>query len=161
MTALPKTPLLPAVLVAALLLAALQTACSDGGGIEREPLRIVAADGSEARLEVEVAETPAQRARGLMGRSELASGAGMLFVIEPPGRGFWMKDTSLELTVAFIAECGEIVDFADLEPLSEEVHNTDRPYAFALELNRGWFERNGIAVGDRVVLPRRLLPAGC
>jgi uncharacterized membrane protein (UPF0127 family) len=63
--------------------------------------------------------------------------------------------------VAFIAGCGEIVDFADLEPLSEEIKNTDRPYAFALEMARGWFDANGIVVGDTLRLPQRLQPKIC
>ncbi len=72
-----------------------------------------------------------------------------------------MRGTPLSLTVAFIADCGEIVDFADLEPLSEEVRNTDRHYVFALEMERGWFVANGVAAGDVIQLPERLQRGGC
>jgi uncharacterized membrane protein (UPF0127 family) len=126
-----------------------------------EPLIIVRADGTRVQLYAEIAETPEQRAEGLMNRTELAPNSGMLFAIDPPGRGFWMKDTEIALTVAFIGPCGELVDFADLEPLSEEVKNTDQPYSFALEMTQGWFAENGIVAGDVIQLPERLLPDSC
>jgi hypothetical protein len=85
----------------------------------------------------------------------------MLFVFEQPGRGFYMKDTRLALTAAFIAECGEILALVDLEPLSEEIKNISQPYAYGLEVDQGWFERNGIAVGDIVSLPRDIRPENC
>jgi len=125
------------------------------------PLTITKSSGVGVALQVELAVTPAERAQGLMGRTELDPDSGMLFVIEPPGRGFWMKDTPLALTIAFIATCGEIVDLIEMEPLSQEVKNASRPYAFALEMEQGWFSENGIAVGDVVQLPPDLLPAEC
>jgi uncharacterized protein len=151
------------VAVAAILVATalLLGTCGSSDAIQRQPLTLVAANGTAARLEVEIADTPEERAKGLMGRTEVPLDTGMLFVIDPPGRGFWMKDTGLQLTVAFIAECGEIVDFADLDPFSEEIKNTDKPYSFALEVDRGWFARNGIAVGDIVSLPPKMRPAAC
>jgi uncharacterized protein len=147
-----------AVLVA---IALLLGTCGSSDAIQRVPLTLVAANGTTAHLEVEIADTPAARAKGLMGRTEVPLDTGMFFVIDPPGRGFWMKDTGLHLTVAFISECGEIVGFADLDPFSEEIKNTDKPYSFALEVDRGWFGRNGIAVGDIVSLPPKMRPAAC
>jgi len=147
-----------AILVATALLLG---TCGSGDNISRQALTIVAANGTTARLQVEIADTPQERARGMMGRTDVPLDTGMLFVIDPPGRGFWMKDTPVELTVAFIAECGEILDFADLEPFSEQIKNTDKPYRFALEVDRGWFERNGITAGDFVSLPQDLRPPGC
>jgi hypothetical protein len=135
--------------------------CGSSVSVERQQLLIVAANGSTARLQVEVADSPEERAQGLMGRTELPLDTGMLFVIEPPGRGFWMKGTRVALTVAFITGCGEIVAFADLEPLSEEIKNTDQPYEFGLEVDQGWFERNGIVLGDDVILPNDVRPDGC
>lgn len=135
--------------------------CGTSENIERVPLTIVAANGTTARLQVEIADTPEKRATGLMHRTELPLDTGMLFVFDETPRGFYMRDTRLALTVAFIAECGEIVAFADLEPLSEEIKNTDRPYRFGLEVDRGWFERNGIALGDIVSLPQGIRPSAC
>lgn len=156
-----------APLVALLIAAAFVVACASDDEATSTPtvigeaLTILTADGTTQRLQAEIAESPELRAQGLMGRTELAPDSGMLFIIEPPGRGFWMKGTVLPLTVAFIADCGEIVDFADLEPLSEEVKNTERHYVFALEMERGWFAANGVAVDDVIQLPRRLLSGDC
>jgi len=135
--------------------------CGASEEVQREPLTIVAANGTTARLQVEIADTPEERERGLMGRTELPPDTGMLFVFDFPPRGFWMKDTRLELSVAFIEDCGRIVEIADLEPLSERVVDTDKPYSFGLEVARGWFERNGIAVGDIVAIPRQYRRPGC
>ena len=66
----------------------------------------------------------------------------MLFVIEQRGPGFWMKDTRIPLTVAFIDACGAILAFTDMEPFSLSLHNTEQPYSFGLEVNQGWFARN-------------------
>ncbi len=161
MTAVLATRYLKAASAAALLIAAafvVACASDDGESIDTpavagEALTIRTANGTTARLQAEIAEPPEQRAQGLMGRTELAPDSGMLFIIDPPGRGFWMRGTPLSLTVAFIADCGEIVDCADLEPLSEEVRNTDRHYVFALEMERGWFVANGVAAGDVIQLP--------
>jgi uncharacterized membrane protein (UPF0127 family) len=135
--------------------------CGTSSTVDREPLTIVAANGTTARLEVEIADTPEERETGLMDRTELPPDTGMLFVFEETPRGFWMKDTRLALTAAFIAECGEILAFADMEPLSLEVHNISQPYSFGLEVELGWFARNGIAAGDIVSLPREILPPNC
>ncbi|HWC30181.1 MAG TPA: DUF192 domain-containing protein [Dehalococcoidia bacterium] len=145
------------VLVTALLIGT----CGSSTSIDREPLTIIAANGTTARLEVEIADTADERATGLMGRTDLPPDTGMLFVFEQPGRGFYMKDTRLALTAAFIAECGEILALVDLEPLSEEIKNISQPYAYGLEVDQGWFERNGIAVGDIVSLPRDIRPENC
>jgi uncharacterized membrane protein (UPF0127 family) len=135
--------------------------CGSSEAIDREPLTIVASNGTTAHLEVEIADTAEERQTGLMGRTDLPLDTGMLFVFEEQPRGFWMKDTRLELTVAFIDDCGEILAFADLEPLSEEIKNISQPYRYGLEVDRGWFERNGIAVGDILRLPKDIRPEGC
>ena len=158
------TPPIAVLLLAAALVSACASSSSpdDGGTVtEMEAMSIDLADGASVHFKAEIAESPQQRAEGLMNRTELAPDSGMLFIIEPPGRGFWMKDTILPLTVAFIAPCGEIVDFADLEPLSEEIKNTENHYVFALEMERGWFAANGVAVGDVTQLPDRLRPGDC
>jgi uncharacterized membrane protein (UPF0127 family) len=126
-----------------------------------ETLTITTVAGTSVGAYVEIAETPEQRSRGLMGRDALEPDSGMLFVIDPPGRGFWMRGTTVALTVAFIGACGEIVDLADLEPFSEEIKNTRRPYAFALEMQQGWFAANGVEVGDAVEIPERFRQDGC
>jgi uncharacterized membrane protein (UPF0127 family) len=73
--------------------------------------------------------------------------------------GFWMKDTLIPLSAAFIERCGEIVAIVDMEPQSLQIHNTPREYWFGLETNQGWYGRHTIAVGDSVELPSDLKPA--
>ena len=78
----------------------------------------------------------------------------MLFVFPSDTEArFWMKDTPSPLSIAFIAADGTILDVQDMEPFSTELHRPPQPYRFALELNQGWFERNGFGVGDRVEVP--------
>lgn len=135
---------------------------SDGDDrIDREPLTIVTADGEIARLQVEIADTPEERSVGLSGREEVPEGTGMLFVIPDRGPGFWMRDTYVPLSVAFLARCGEIIAIRDLEPESLELHDIEEPYSFGLETPQGWFEENGIGPGDLVSIPRSHRPDGC
>lgn len=149
------SPSAPAVVAGA------PTVPASTSGLPGEAMTILTADGTTVDLRAEIAQTQEERARGLMGRTDLAPDSGMLFVIEPPGRGFYMRGTTIPLTVAFMGSCGEFVDFADLEPLSEEIKNTDLPYTFALEMTRGWFDDNGIVAGDTLQLPRRLRSQTC
>ena len=134
---------------------------SSSENVEGEPLIILTRSGTTAHLDIEVAETVGERQIGLMGRRELPQDAGMLFVLEERGRGFWMKDTLIPLSVAFIADCGEIVAFADMEPNTTDLHNTEQPYSFGLEVNQGWFQRNGVSLADIVVLPQRYRKENC
>lgn len=115
------------------------------------PLRI----GPHA-FQVELAATPQQRERGLMRRTHLAADGGMLFVFEQPGRHcFWMKDTPLPLSIAFIDPAGRIVSLADMQPRSEILHCPAADIRYALEVKQGTFRQRGIAAGVRVDgLPR-------
>jgi uncharacterized membrane protein (UPF0127 family) len=124
-------------------------------------LAILTRAGSTATLKVEVAKTTQEQNQGLSNRKSLAADAGMLFYLPVRGPGFWMKHTSIPLSVAFISKCGEIVDIQDMQPLSEEIHSTQIDYRFGLEANQGWFAKNKVAVGDKVALPADLKQAGC
>jgi uncharacterized membrane protein (UPF0127 family) len=107
-------------------------------------------------LQAEVAATPAQRQRGLMGRSHLAADSGMLFVFETPGRHcFWMRDTPLPLAVAFIGDDGRVTGVADMRPRSDTRHCAAVPVRFALEIAQGSFLRAALTPGATVSgLPR-------
>lgn len=110
--------------------------------------------GKQVALEVEIADTSDERSQGLMNRQDLAENAGMLFLYEDDHQGgFWMRDTLIPLSVAFVLENGTIIDIQDMEPQTTELHRPDEKYRNAIEVNRGWFERNGIAVGDIVEIP--------
>lgn len=116
------------------------------GGDARVPLRI----GPHA-FQVEVAATPTQRQQGLMGRTYLPADGGMLFVFERAGRHcFWMRDTPLPLTIAFIDPAGRIARFDDMQPRSETPHCPDAAVRYALEVRQGEFQRRGIALRAQV-----------
>lgn len=98
-----------------------------------------------------VAQTPEQRAIGLMHRREMATHEGMLFVFEQPAtQCFWMKNTLLPLTIAFLADDGTIVNLADMQPQSLDSHCSTKPVRYALEMNQGWFARRAIKPGFRL-----------
>jgi uncharacterized protein len=102
-------------------------------------------------IKAELARTPEQQATGMMFRREMPGNEGMLFVNEEPGvRCFWMKNTLLPLTIAFIADDGTIVNLADMQPQSERSHCSAQPVRYALEMNQGWFAKRGIGPGFRL-----------
>jgi hypothetical protein len=103
---------------------------------------------------VELAVTDEQRQRGLMERTELADGTGMLFVFPATSRSaFWMKNTLVPLSIAFIDEQRTIVDIQDMQPLDETLTVPAAAYRYALEVPQGWFSRVGVARGQPVELP--------
>lgn len=111
------------------------------------------ADAGEILVRVQLAETPDQQSIGLMGRTDLPADAGMVFIF--PGEyegGFWMKNTLIPLSIAFIRE-GVIVDILDMVPCDAEpceIYTPDSPYDTALEVNAGSFTEWGIEEGDTV-----------
>ena len=104
-----------------------------------------------ATVRVEIADDPTERARGLMNRSNLGADEGMLFVYpdERP-RSFWMKDTSLPLSIAYLDAQGRIVHIADLTPFDTSPVPSGRPAMYAIEVNQGWFTRHAVQVGASV-----------
>lgn len=102
-------------------------------------------------IQAQVAATPEQRATGLMHRTEMPTNEGMLFVFEQPaGQCFWMKNTLLPLTAAFVADDGTIVNLADMQPQSLDSHCSAKPVRYVLEMHQGWFARRGIGPGFRL-----------
>lgn len=102
-------------------------------------------------VQVEAARNNRQRALGLMYRESLPADRGMLFIYrDEQVRSFWMKDTKIPLSIAFINAAGRIVDIQDLEPGDQVSRRSEAPAAYALEVNRGWFAAAGITEGDEV-----------
>ena len=98
---------------------------------------------------VEVVRTPEERAQGLMGRKHLGEDEGMLFIFEKEDyHSFWMKNTLIPLSIAFIDREGKILKIADMEPLTLDSHPPPKPILYALEMKKGWFSANGIQGGD-------------
>ena len=104
-----------------------------------------------AVLRVEVVSTPEAQARGLMFRKSLPWDRGMLFVYDKPQHlAFWMKNTTIPLDIAFISAEGMITEILPLTPLSEMTCSSRSPALYALEVNRGWFRKKGVKVGDKI-----------
>ena len=102
-------------------------------------------------IRAEVAATPEERALGLMHRSHLGDNQGMVFLFDQPAmQCMWMKNTLIPLSVAFIADDGRILNIEDMAPQTEDNHCAARPARYALEMNRGWFSRHGIAPGMKI-----------
>jgi uncharacterized membrane protein (UPF0127 family) len=102
-------------------------------------------------LDVQVAQTPEQRAIGLMNRQSMPEHEGMLFVFERSDtQCFWMKNTLLPLSAAFIDNNGNIVNIEDMKPQSLDAHCSARPVKFVLEMQQGWFKKRGLKGGSHL-----------
>jgi uncharacterized protein len=136
------------ILVSTVLAAA--TACAWAQAPQTDLPRVKLSAGMH-QIEAQVAQTNEQRATGLMNRQEMPQHEGMLFVFEQPSvQCFWMKNTLLPLTAAFVADDGTVVNLADMKPLALESHCSTKPVRFVLEMNQGWFARKGIKAGAKL-----------
>ena len=122
---------------------------------------LIDTDEGSVIIDVEKAETPEQRAVGLMHRTELDPDAGMVFLFfEPYSGAFYMKNTLIPLSIAFFTEKGRIIDILDMDPCEKEPCDLyfpkdelgTVPYWGALEVNQGAFEEWGVEVGDRITI---------
>lgn len=134
----------------------LSVAC--GGVAPGDPARptsVVRFEGGTS-LRVAVADTPETRRRGLMGVEQLPADQGMAFLFDGSvDSTFWMKDTLVPLSIAFVDADGTITTIRDMEPCVEDPcprYGADGPFTLAIEANRGWFEEHGVGVGDVVEL---------
>ncbi len=108
-------------------------------------------EDKKIELDVELAITIAQRAYGLMYRKQLPENSGMFFLYDRETDGsFWMQNTYIPLSIAFFDADGKIIYITDMEPLTTDSHGPGKPFKAALEVNKGWFERNNVTVGDRI-----------
>ena len=127
------------------------------GGCNAESLPTAAIDVAGFDLTVEIADTQETRSEGLMFRRSMADNHGMLFIFEYEHQAsFWMKNTTIPLSIAFIAADGTIRQIEDMEPESLSSVASRRNILYALEVNQGWFEERGIDEGDKMVLPSEL-----
>jgi uncharacterized protein len=102
-------------------------------------------------IKTELAITPEQQQVGMMFRREMGTNDGMLFISEESGqRCFWMRNTLVPLTIAFLADDGTIVNLADMDAQSDRSHCSAKPVRFALEMNRGWFAKRGLKAGAKI-----------
>ena len=110
--------------------------------------------GVSETLTVELARTSREHQQGLMFRQELPEDRGMLFLFDgQQNGGFWMRNPYLPLDIAYLAEDGTVQEIRQGKPLDETVLRPAEPYWMVLEVNAGWFERHGLGVGARVMVP--------
>jgi uncharacterized membrane protein (UPF0127 family) len=128
--------------------------CGAGGqSLAVRKLVIERSEGNPVTMRVEVARTDSEKAQGLMFRKKLEDGKGMLFVFENEEYlSFWMKNTYIPLSIAFVSSGGRITEIRDMEPLDLSPVRSAYTARYALEAPRGWFGRAGIRPGDRLIL---------
>ena len=120
--------------------------CSKNNDLQTQVIRI-----NQWEITVETADTLESQEKGLMGRESLDENRGMLFVYERDAKkSFWMKNTTIPLSIAYIAADGTIREIYDMEPLSTRTVDSRYSVRYALEVNQGAFDRHGIKAGDKV-----------
>lgn len=103
------------------------------------------------QIDAQLAMTPIERQIGLMNRPTMPTHEGMLFVFDEPTRQcFWMKNTLLPLTAAFVADDGTIVNLEDMKPQTLDAHCSTKTVRYVLEMNQGWFAKRGIKAGTKL-----------
>jgi uncharacterized membrane protein (UPF0127 family) len=140
-----KSLIIPFILYLAVL-----SGCPAGEKFEKRELTIEGNMG-KVIVKAEIARTGAQREQGLMYRKELNDGYGMLFIFERDQvLSFWMKNTLVPLSIAYITSDGRIIEIYDMQPGNLNPVNSSRSARYALEVPQGWFSRAGIATGDKL-----------
>lgn len=116
-----------------------------------QPLPVKTLTAGMHVIQAEVASTDATRSKGLMYRKELAPNSGMLFVFEQPNvQCFWMRNTLIPLSIAFILDDGTITNIADMAPMTENSHCSTAAVRYTLEMEQGWFAKRGITAGKKI-----------
>jgi uncharacterized membrane protein (UPF0127 family) len=116
-----------------------------------QKLRTIQLHAGMQNITAEVAMTDRERAIGLMHRTQMGTHEGMLFVFERPGvQCFWMKNTLIPLSVAFIDDDGTIVNVDEMKPQTLDSHCSDRPVRYVLEMNTGWFKKRALDTGSKL-----------
>ncbi|MBS3816936.1 MAG: DUF192 domain-containing protein [Candidatus Thermoplasmatota archaeon] len=124
--------------------------------LKKETITLNNSNGEAIEVKVEIADEEDERTEGLMHRESLCEDCGMLFVYEESEhRSFWMKNTHIPLSIAFISENGTIMEIQQMEPETTESHVSEDPCRYALEVNQGFFQENHIKAGDTVSIPER------
>ena len=139
---------------ASLALVALAWSCASLAQDGPQNLPAVSLKAGIYNIQAQLAQTADQRTIGLMFRSSMATNEGMLFRFEEAGmQCFWMKNTLLPLSAAFISDNGTIVNIEDMKPQTLDSHCSKQPVRFVLEMNQGWFAKRGIKAGTKLSGP--------
>ncbi|MDR3247806.1 MAG: DUF192 domain-containing protein [Treponema sp.] len=146
-------PTLGAVVAALALAAMLFPLACKAQSLETRELTIERVAGEKVALRAEIARSPEELRQGLMFRKTLADGRGMLFVFDREQTlSFWMKNTLIPLSIAYIRSDGSILEIRDMIPRDENTVRSSRSVRYALEVPQGWFDRVGVKAGDRLLL---------
>ena len=134
-----------------LLLVSLTSHAQDAPQLDLERVKLTS---GMHRVDAQVAATPEQRQTGLMHRKDMPQHEGMIFVFDQPGKQcFWMKNTLIPLSAAFIADDGTITNIEEMKPLVLDGHCSTQPVRYVLEMNKGWFAKKGIKAGSKLQGP--------
>jgi uncharacterized protein len=135
-------------LIGLMLTFSFSTSAQEGPQLNLQRIKISA---GMHQIDTQLATTPAERQIGLMNRPVMPAHEGMLFVFdEPTKQCFWMKNTLLPLTAAFVADDGTIVNLEDMKPQTLEPHCSTKAVRYVLEMNQGWFAKRGITTGSKL-----------
>jgi uncharacterized protein len=149
----PRTRRVAAAGVIATLLAAVLHLGGAAPALAQEPqaLATIPLEAGFHRITAQLARTPDQRQIGLMFRKTMPDHEGMLFVFdEPTVQCFWMKNTLLPLSAAFLRDDGSIVNVVDMQPQTLDSHCSKEPVRYVLEMNQGWFAKRGLGPGKKL-----------
>lgn len=139
------------MLAAALLAAALPAQAQDAPQMNLQRVKLMA---GMHQIDAQVASNSDQRQTGLMFRKDMPQHEGMIFVFEQATQQcFWMKNTLLPLSTAFIADDGTVVNIEDMKPQTLDAHCSAKPVRYVLEMNKGWFAKKGIKAGNKLQGP--------
>jgi uncharacterized membrane protein (UPF0127 family) len=140
--------------ISSLIVAALLPSTTNAEGVPQTQLPRTTLNAGMHLLQVQLAQDFEQRQIGLMWRKEMPQNEGMLFIFEQPAvQCFWMRNTYLPLTAAFVADDGTIVNLADMKPMNDSSHCSNKPVRFVLEMNQGWFAKRNIQAGYKLTGP--------
>jgi uncharacterized membrane protein (UPF0127 family) len=138
----------------ATLISAIMVFTANAQGTPQTQLQRTTLNAGMHLLQVQLAQDFEQRQIGLMWRKEMPQNEGMLFIFEQAGvQCFWMRNTLLPLTAAFVADDGTIVNLADMKPMNDNSHCSHKPVRYVLEMNQGWFAKRNIQAGFKLTGP--------
>jgi uncharacterized protein len=153
---IPTMAMLAALTIAGSTCSPDDSTTSTGGAPAQAVVSFATGEGRVSTSRLPVADSESERQRGLMGRRALPPDGGMLFSFgSPTSEGFWMKDTAIPLSIAFWDERERVIAILDMPPCLADpcvIYRPNAPYTAALEMRRGWFDRHGVSIGDRVEL---------
>ena len=137
--------------IAALLTTAVPVQAQDAPQMNLQRVKLLA---GMHQIDAQIAFNAEQRQTGLMFRKDMPQHEGMIFVFDQPAQQcFWMKNTLLPLSAAFVADDGTIVNIEDMKPQMLDAHCSTKPVRYVLEMNKGWFAKKGIKAGAKLQGP--------